>query len=66
MTTYTNITKPFGTGYINENPVGKIQYDQTDIFYDDASTFYDGTNQNLYTTVAKPSGTVYTNIVKPS
>jgi hypothetical protein len=66
MTTYTNITKPSGTSYTNQNPFGKIQYDQADVLYDDPNIFYDGVNESLYTNVVKPSGTSYTNISKPS
>lgn len=66
MTTYTNITKPSGTSYTNQNTQGKEQYDQASLQYDDSSTFYDGVNANLYTNVAKPTTTAYTNIAKPS
>lgn len=65
MTTYTNITKPSGTSYTNQNTQGKEQYDQTDIMYDDSSIFYDGINNSLYTGITKPSGTTYQNIAKP-
>lgn len=65
MTTYTNISKPVGTGYENINSSGKEQYDQSSITYDSSTTFYDGTNLNLYTNVNKPVGTTYTNIAKP-
>jgi len=66
MTTYTKITKPSGTSYTNTNAVGKQQYDQIDITYDDANVFYDGVNESQYTTISKPSGTTYTKITKPS
>lgn len=66
MTTYTNITKPTGTTYTNTNTIGKQQYDQTDITYDDATVFYDGTNEAQYTNITKPTGTTYTNINKPT
>lgn len=66
MTVYTNIAKPSVTGYTNQNAIGKQQYDQSDITYDDANVFYDGVNQSLYTNVSKPVGTSYTNINKPS
>lgn len=66
MTTYTNLTKPTGTSYTNSNPAGKIDYDQFDIAYDDASMYYDGINPNMYTDVTKPNGTSYTNLTKPS
>lgn len=65
MTTYTNLTKPTGTGYTNQNSIGKQQYNQSDIEYDDATIFYDGVNPNLYSNITKPSGTSYTNIAKP-
>ena len=65
MTTYTNIAKPSGTDYTNQNTVGKEQYDQSTLEYDDATVFYDGTNESLYTNITKPSGTSYTNISKP-
>lgn len=66
MTTYTNVNKPSGTSYTNLNPIGKEQYDQASLTYDDSSTFYDGVNANLYTNVSKPSATSYTNVAKPS
>lgn len=66
MTTYININKPSGTSYTNLNGVGREQYDQTSIEYDDANVFYDGTNTSMYTNISKPSGTSYTNISKPS
>lgn len=66
MTTYTNITKPAGITYTNQNSIGKQQYDQATIAYDDSGTFYDGVNQGLYTSVSKPSSTSYTKITKPS
>ncbi len=66
MTTYTNINKPTGTTYTNQNGVGRQEYDQADISYDDSSIYYDGINPSQYTNATKPSGTVYTNINKPS
>lgn len=66
MTTYVNVTKPSNTSYTNTNTVGKEQYDQLSVSYDDASVFYDGTNPNIYSNVSKPSATAYTNIAKPS
>jgi len=55
MTTYTNITKPSGTSYTNTNPVGKQQYDESSLTYDDSGTYYDGYNPVLYTNIAKPT-----------
>ncbi len=66
MTTYTNITKPSGTSYTSQNSIGKEQYDQSTLTYDDISTYYDGINMNQYTNVTKPSGTSYTNVAKPT
>ena len=63
---YTNIAKPSGTAYTNQNLVGKEQYDDPSVIYDSATTFYDGINQSQYTAVTKPTGTIYTNITKPS
>ena len=64
-TTYTDISKPVGTDYTNQNTVGKEQYDQSSIEYDDTGVFYDGMNESLYTNVSKPSATTYTDIAKP-
>ena len=66
MVTYTNINKPVGTSYTPINPVGKEQYDQASITYDDTNVFYDGTNEALYTNLTKPSGTTYTKLTKPT
>lgn len=66
MTVYTNISKPSGTSYTNTNSIGREQYDQASLTYDDASIFYDGNNPSLYTNVTKPTGTSYTNIAKPT
>ena len=65
MTNYQNIAKPVGTDYTNQNTVGKEQYDQSSIEYDDTGVFYDGMNESLYTNVSKPSATTYTDIAKP-
>lgn len=65
MTTYTNINKPSGTSYTNQNLVGREQYDDVSVMYDDPTTFYDGINQSQYNKVTKPAGTSYTNINKP-
>ena len=62
-TTYTKITKASGTIYTPVNPLGKEQYDQASIQYDDSITNYDGTPAT-YTKVTKASGTVYTKIAK--
>ena len=56
---YTNIPKPNSTTYTNVNAVGKQQYDQSSIIYDDPSVFYDGVNYTAYTNVSKPQGYGY-------
>ncbi len=66
MTAYTNVNKPTGTSYTNENSVGKEQYDQASLTYDSAGTFYDGINASQYTNTVKPTGTSYTKITKPN
>lgn len=59
---YTNITKPTGTSYTNLNGIGKYQYDQADIAYDDSAIFYDGYGNSLYTNIAKPIDGDFTTI----
>lgn len=49
---YTNVLKPSGTTYTNDNPVGKEQYDQASVSYDSSLVFYDGVNQSQYTNVS--------------
>ncbi len=54
MTTYTNITKPSGTSYTNQNTIGKEQFDDVNVVYDDSGVFFDGINYSQYTSVSKP------------
>lgn len=56
MTAWTNIPKPGAQTYTRLNPLGKEQYDQSDITYDSATTYYDGINLNQWTEVSKPQG----------
>ncbi len=63
---WTNVAKPGAQNYTNLNPQGKEQYDQADIIYDSSTTYYDGTNPNQYTNVAKPTTPTWTNINKPT
>ena len=52
---YVRIPKPTDATWTKVNVAeGKEQYDQADIIYDDPLVFYDGTNENAYTKVAKP------------
>lgn len=53
---YTYVAKPTGTPYTNTNVQGREQYDQPDLTFDSALTFYDGVNMSAYTNVAKPTG----------
>ena len=62
---WTNINKPSAQTYTNVNPMGKEEYDQASITYDDANTFYDGINPNQWTDVLKPTTPTWTNIAKP-
>lgn len=62
MPSYTNIAKPTNSNYTNTNTVGKQQYDQSSITYDDSSIFYDGVNENAYTNIIKPAG--YNSLVR--
>lgn len=66
MPPYTNVPKPTGTGYSNVNPAGKQTYDDASTTYDSAITFYDGIESGVWTSVAKPIGSVYTKINKPT
>jgi len=65
MVTYTKIAKPTSSIYTIINPIGREQYDQPTLEYDDSGVFYDGVNQGAYTKVAKPITSVYTKIAKP-
>lgn len=63
---WTNINKPFGTSYTTLNPMGKEQYDQASLTYDDANTFYDGINMSQWSNVTKPGASSWTNVAKPT
>lgn len=64
--TWTPIAKPGAQTYLNVNPMGKEQYDQADITYDSATTFYDGVNMNQWTDVSKPATNAWVKINKPT
>lgn len=66
MATYTFIPKPTASTYTRINAQGKEQYDQVQLMYDDASTFYDGVNTTQYTKIAKATAQSYTKIPKPT
>ena len=63
---WVNVNKPTGTSYTNVNPMGKEQYDQASLTYDDASTYYDGINAAQWTGITKPTAPIWTNVPKPS
>lgn len=63
---WSNVSKPNTSNYMNVNPQGKEQYDQSDITYDSAITFYDGVNMAAWTDVNKPTGGAWINVTKPS
>lgn len=59
------VSKPGAQAYTTVNPMGKEQYDQADISYDDVNVFYDGINQNQWTDVSKPSTNNWQAVAKP-
>lgn len=63
---WTNVQKPTSSTYSYVNPQGKEQYDQSDITYDDATVFYDGTNPMAYTNISKPTSSTWTSVNKPN
>ena len=63
---WTNISKPNTSNYTNVNPQGKEQYNQADITYDSASTYYDGINPNQWSDISKPNTPTWNNVAKPS
>ena len=63
---YTYVNKPTSSTYSFVNPMGREFYDQQDLEYDSAFTYYDGVNPNQYTNVSKPVSSNYTYISKPT
>lgn len=64
--TWTNIPKPTTQTYTTVNPMGKEQYDQASLTYDDSGTYYDGVNPSQWTTVAKPVVSSWILVAKPT
>jgi len=64
--TWTPVPKPSTTAYTAVNAIGKQSYDEASLTYDSSSTYYDGVNQGLWTSVAKPSTSSWTSVAKPT
>lgn len=52
---YTNVAKPTGSSYTKLSPQGSTFFDDGGVTFDDPNTFFDGTNINAWTKVARPS-----------
>lgn len=63
---WINVPKPNTSNYTNTNPQGREQYNQSDITYDSATTYYDGINPNQWSDVTKPTTSAWTNVSKPT
>ena len=63
--TWTKVTKPTDSTYTRVNPQGKEEYDQSEITYDSAVTFYDTLNESAWGKTAKPTGSTWTKVTKP-
>jgi hypothetical protein len=63
---YTYPAKPTNTSYVGISAEGRQVYDEALIAYDDSATYYDSMNENAYTSVSKPTGSIYTFISKPT
>lgn len=63
---WTSVPKPSAQNYTNVNPMGKEQYDQADVTFDSASTYYDGVNPSQWTNISKPGAQSWTNVAKPT
>jgi len=46
--------------------MGKEQYDQADILYDSADTYYDGINPNQWSNTSRPITNAWVNVNKPN
>lgn len=61
---WTKVSKP-NTTWTTVNPVGLEQYDQSNLTYDSATTYYDGIGVSPWTKVSKPN-TSWTKVNKPT
>lgn len=66
MPGYTNVPKPTGANYSTTSPIGKQAYDDVNTTYDDPTSFYDGIESGVWTNIAKPTGSVYSYVTKPT
>lgn len=62
---WTNLPKPTNSNWASSNPIGRTQYDQSNIIYDDPNVFYDGYNPNTWTDLNKPNTSSWVDIAKP-
>jgi hypothetical protein len=53
---YTDVSKPTDATYTAVYTQGRQVYNQSDIDYDGADTFYDSVDVTAYTDIAKPAG----------
>jgi hypothetical protein len=56
LMSWISVAKPTGSPYTRVNPVGREQYDDAGVIFDSTTVFYDGIDQTIWTTVAKPAG----------
>ena len=63
---YVNVLKPTGTPYTNSNSSGKEGFDDAGVTFDASGTFFDSISNLAWTNLAKPTGSVYTSVSKPT
>jgi len=62
---WVSVDKPTASTYGYVNPQGKEFYNQDDVTYDSATTFYDGVNPNQWASVQTGTGS-WVSIAKPT
>lgn len=62
---YTYVDKPTSSTYSFASFEGKETFDDINVTYDSALTYYDGLNPAAYTSVAKPTSSTYSYVAKP-
>lgn len=63
---YVFVDKPQTSAFTKVNIGRYTGYNDSDIEYSSATTYYSGNNPSQYTNIAKPSVTSYVNIAKPT